>query len=220
LSKKGNGTLKWTATAGPNSSSPMQVSGGTLLCDNESGTPIGNTALSVGAGATLGGRGFIGGTERGNVVIANGSSTKYAVVAPGSIDDESGAHLYGRLTVGSETVANSVALGNWAHLEIGVGPKNSATKRSDVDKLMVYGDLEIGSNCTLDLTANTAALDKIAGGTYTIVEADKITGEFSSVVKPKNSWKVTYVSEEVDNETIVKRIDLTMPTKGLVFTVR
>lgn len=219
LSKKGNGTLKWTATGGPNSSSPVQVSGGTLLCDNESGTPIGNTALSVGAGATLGGRGFIGGTERGNVTVA-GTSTKTATLAPGSVDEETGAHLYGTLTVGSSAVTNAVTLGDYSQLTIGVGPRNSETKLSPADKLMVYGDLEIGSSCTLDLATNSAALDEIKGGTYTIVEADKVVGTFATVLKPNNSWKVVYVSEEVDNETVVKRIDVMVPNKGLTVILR
>ena len=84
---------------------------------------------------------------------------------------------------------------------------------------MVYGNLEIGSNCTLDLTTNSAALDKIAGGTYTIVEADAITGTFATIIKPKNTWKVAYVSATED-ETVVKRIDVTIPTKGLSVIVR
>ena len=78
----------------------------------------------------------------------------------------------------------------------------------------------IGENCTLDLTSNTAALNEIAGGTYTIVEADKIEGTFANVIKPKNSWRVTYVSEEVGEETIVKSIVLEVPAKGLIISVR
>ena len=84
---------------------------------------------------------------------------------------------------------------------------------------MVYGNLEIGSNCTLDLTTNSAALDKIVGGTYTIVEADAITGTFATVTKPKSSWKVTYVSDPED-ETVVKRIDVTVPANGFAIIVR
>ena len=85
---------------------------------------------------------------------------------------------------------------------------------------MVHGDLLIGDNCTLDLTTNSAALDDIKGGTYTIVEADKVVGTFATVLKPNNSWKVVYVSEEVDNETVVKRIDVTVPNKGLTVVLR
>ena len=57
-----------------------------------------------------------------------------------------------------------------------------------------------------------------------IVEADKIEGTFATVLKPKNTWKVEYVSEEVgegeDVETVVKSIVLTIPTKGLKISIR
>ncbi len=57
-----------------------------------------------------------------------------------------------------------------------------------------------------------------------IVEADKITGTFATVLKPKNTWKVEYVSEEVgegeEKETVVKRVILTIPSKGLSIVVR
>ncbi len=85
---------------------------------------------------------------------------------------------------------------------------------------MVHGDLSIGENCTLDLTTNSADLNEIKGGRYTIVEADTITGTFATVLKPKNSWKVEYVSETVGEETVVKSIVLTVPSKGLAFIIR
>ena len=57
-----------------------------------------------------------------------------------------------------------------------------------------------------------------------IVETDKITGTFATVLKPKNTWKVEYVSEEVgegeEKETVVKRVILTIPIKGLSVIVR
>ena len=57
-----------------------------------------------------------------------------------------------------------------------------------------------------------------------IVEADKITGTFATVLKPKTSWKVEYVSETVgegDEATpVVKRIVLTVPEKGLTISIR
>ena len=57
-----------------------------------------------------------------------------------------------------------------------------------------------------------------------IVEADKIEGTFATVLKPKNTWKVEYVSEEVgegeEKETVVKRVLLTIPSKGLSIVVR
>ena len=57
-----------------------------------------------------------------------------------------------------------------------------------------------------------------------IVEADKITGTFAEVLKPKNTWKIEYVSEEVgegeEKETVVKRIVLTVPIKGFSISIR
>ena len=158
------------------------------------------------------------------LVLNDGNETKYATIAPGTIDETTGEHIYGTFTSGRESAHNKLTLGKWSHLEIGVGPKNSETKLSDVDKLKVYGNLVIGSDCTLDLTTNSAELNEIKGGKYTIVEADKIEGTFATVLKPKTSWKVEYVSEEVgegeDVETVVKSIVLTIPTKGLKISIR
>lgn len=219
LSKNGGGTLRMTGTSGGTSSQPFQLNAGTLLCDNASGTPIGNTLLNVKAGATLGGTGFVGGTERGNVVVA-GTTTNPGVLAPGSVDEETGARIHGTFTVGSATQTNLVSMGAWTKLVAGIGSRNSETGLSDFDKLMVHGDLLIGDNCTLDLTTNSADLSEIKGGKYTIVEADSITGTFATVLKPKNSWKVTYVSEEVEGVMVVKKVNLDVPSKGLAVVVR
>ena len=219
LSKNGAGTLRMTGTSGGTSSQPFQLNAGTLLCDNASGTPIGNTLLNVKAGATLGGTGFVGGTERGNVVVA-GTTTNPGVLAPGSVDEKTGARIHGTFTVGSATQTNLVSMGAWTKLVAGIGSRNRETGLSDFDKLMVHGDLSIGENCTLDLTTNSADLSEIKGGKYTIVEADSITGTFATVLKPKNSWKVTYVSETVGEETVVKSILLAIPSKGLAVYVR
>lgn len=220
ISKNGAGTLRMTGTSGGKSSQPFQLNAGTLLCDNASGTPIGNTLLNVNAGATLGGTGFVGGTERGNVEVV-GTEANPATVAPGSINETTGAHVYGTLTVGSETQTNTVSLGAFTRVKIGVGPKDAHTLLSDVDRLTVNGGVTIGENCVLDLSSNTAALDTVSGGTFTILSAtDGITGEFATVIKPKNSWKVTYVSEQVGDENVVKSITLTLPRKGLMISVR
>lgn len=219
IEKRGAGVMKMTATTGASSSSPFRLAGGTLLCDNESGTPIGNTELSVGAGATIGGIGFVGGTERGNVIVA-GTAAKPGVLAPGSIDEETGARIHGTFTIGSTTQTNLVSLGDWTKLAIGIGSKKGMAGKPNFDKLKVNGDLSIGDNCTLDLTANSAELDEIKGGRYTIVEADKIEGAFATVIKPKNSWKVTYVSEEVEGVMAVRQVNLDVPFKGFALIVK
>ena len=209
-----------TGATAAKSSQPFKLNGGTLLCDTASGTPIGNTLLQVNAGTTLGGCGFLGGYENGNVEVV-GTEANPATVAPGSINETTGAHVYGTLTVGSETQTNTVSLGAFTRVKIGVGPKDAHTLLSDVDRLTVNGGVTIGENCVLDLTSNTAALDTVSGGTFTILSAtDGITGEFATVIKPKNSWKVTYVSEQVGDENVVKSITLTLPRKGLMISVR
>ena len=57
-----------------------------------------------------------------------------------------------------------------------------------------------------------------------IVEADKIEGTFATVLKPKTSWKVEYVSETVgegdEATSVVKRIVLTVPEKYLKISIR
>ena len=220
LYKTGAGTLKWIATSGPDSGSPIQINGGTLLCDNASGTPFGNTAVRVNAGATLGGTGFVGGTERGNVVVA-GTAANPGVLAPGSIDEETGARIHGTFTVGSTTQTNLVSLGASTKLVIGAGARDPATRRSGVDKLLVHGALEIGENATLDLVSHSAAdPTTVRGGTYVIAEADQIVGSFATVLKPANGWKVTYETATVEGDEVVTRITLTVPSDGTVLIVR
>ena len=102
--------------------------------------------------------------------------------------------------------------------------RDAETKDSTADKLKVYGNLVIGENCTLDLTTNSAELEDIKGGTFTIVEADAISGEFKTVEKPKPSWKVEYVRETVgegdEATSVVKSIVLTVPIKGFSISIR
>jgi hypothetical protein len=226
LSKNGWGTLRMTGTSGGASSQPFQLNAGTLLCDNASGTPIGNTLLNVKAGATLGGTGSVGGTERGNVVVA-GATDKSGVIAPGTVDEETGAHLYGTLTVGTEAQNNSVDFGNYSQLKIGIGPKNRETRLSDIDSLKVYGNVNVGDDCILDLMSNSANLDEIIGGTYTILSAsDGITGEFAEIIKPRSSWRVTKVNvrqveqEEGEPIEVYDALTVSIPGRGMRVIVR
>ena len=177
IRKNGDGVLKTTAANGPSSSASFQLYGGTLLCDNASGTPIGNTALAVGGGATLGGIGFIGGTERGDVTVA-GASANPAVIAPGSIDETTGAHLFGTLTVGTEAQTNAVVFGNYSKLSVGISGDGTC------DSLRVVGSLDLSGS--LDTLAVTIPADgKVRGGTYVLASATEgITGQFDTVVLP------------------------------------
>lgn len=175
--KSGAGTLRMTGSSGAKSSKPFLLNAGTLLCDNASGTPIGNTALAVGGGATLGGIGFIGGTERGDVTVA-GASANPAVIAPGSIDETTGAHLFGTLTVGTEAQTNAVVFGNYSKLSVGISGDGAC------DSLRVVGSLDLsGSLDTLAVTI--PGNGKVRGGTYVLASATEgITGQFDTVVLP------------------------------------
>lgn len=203
------------------------VRGGTLLVDNATGSGTGNSLVSVEAGAILGGTGRIGGlTETvshwsgnsGNgdntCVKATGTAEKQAFIWPGTVDGEDGSHVVGALTVGVADLHHPVTFGDYSTLRIGVG-------KTDADSLVVNGAVDISSDGTCIELSNVEALETIRGGTFTILSAtDGITGEFASVIKPKNSWKVTYVSEQVGDENVVKSITLTVPRKGLMISVR
>ena len=223
LAKSGTGTMKTTQNWS-GLKSHVKINGGAWYVDNPSEYGLGIQDTTVAAGAKLGGTGFVGMKEDKGfnmIALSNGSESNFATLSPGTIDVDTGAHVYGTFTAGrTDQTKNKLALGNWSHLEIGIGPKNSETKLSDVDRLKVYGKLEIGENCTLDFTTNSADLDTVRGGVYTIVEADKIEGTFASVLKPKDSWKVIYVTEGEGEDAVVKRIDVAIPGKGLKVYVR
>ena len=225
--KAGNGIVKSTVNFN-NLKSHFQINAGTWLVDNPSEYGLGIQETTVAAGAKLGGTGYVGMKDDKGVnmiALSNGSESNFATLSPGTIDVDTGAHVYGTFTAGrTGQTKNNLALGNWSHLEIGVSARDAETKDSTADKLKVYGNLVIGENCTLDLTTNSAELEDIKGGTFTIVEADAISGEFKTVEKPKPSWKVEYVRETVgegDEATpVVKRIVLTVPIKGFSISIR
>jgi len=204
IRKNGDGVLKTTAANGPSSSAPFQLYAGTLLCDNASGTPIGNTELSVGSGTTLGGTGFIGGTERGNVTVA-GSASNPATIAPGSIDEETGAHLFGTLTVGTESQTNNVVFGANSKLFVRIGEFGKA------DSLAVVGTLDLsGDSDALELVLD-GRRDRIRGGRYVLASATEgVVGVPETVVAPLR------VKISVESNRIVADV----PGPGTVIVVR
>jgi hypothetical protein len=122
--------------------------------------------------------------------------------------------MVGALTVGVEELHHPVTFGDYSTLHIGVGEKAA-------DALVVNGAVDISATGTRLELAAVGELAKIRGGQFTILSAtDGITGEFTTIIKPKNSWKVTYVSETVGEETVVKSILLAIPSKGLAVIVR
>lgn len=231
--KMGNGVLRLTGanTYGGGGSlgegeGTTIIRSGTLLVDNETGSGTGNSLVTVEAGTVLGGTGRIGGltetvthwsgqsgTGENTCVTAKGTAEAQAVIAPGTIDDETGAHVIGTLTVGVEELHHPVTFGEYSSLAISAG-------REGADALVVHGTVDIAETGTQLVVAAVGDQDKVRSGTFTILEADEITGEFATVSKPGAGWRVSYESEEVDGQSVTKRVILTVPGAGTVMVFR
>ena len=204
-----------------NGEGTTQLREGTLLVDNDStvyGSGTGNSLVRVNGGTVLGGTGRIGGlTEEvktwsgtGNGsntrVTVKGSATAQAVVWPGTINAETGAHVNGTLTVGIDeilpgeevlrTLHHPVTFGDYSTLKIGFG-----AGKNQCDALVVNGAVDISATGTkIELVASDAS-GKVRGGTYTILSAtDGITGDFAQVDAQSKGWKVNKVMGKVTTE--------------------
>lgn len=224
LEKNGAGTLRLLGTTGPNTTSAIKLNAGRVLCDNTSGTPLGNAPVRVYGEAELGGCGFIGGTARGNVTVA-GASGRLAVLAPGSVDSETGERIIGTFTVGTEAVTNSVTLG--AASKLSIHGTNATNKKgvfeTTFDRLMVYGSLSLDADSVLEVVSETENVEAFRGGVYEIVRATEgITGDFASVSVPEGSkWRINKVTETTSGseEPIATSITLTI-LKGFLLILR
>ena len=167
------------------------ISGGTVLADNGSGSATGKSAVKVNAGATLGGTGFIGGVagySRAHLT-ASGSSGTPAVIAPGTIDSVTGAHVLGTLSVGSTAQTNNVTFGANSRLVVSIG------KDEAVDQLVVQGMVDLSSTSdSLALTVDPEA----KAGVYTLASATGgISGTFDTAEIPEGTW-LTYSATTVE----------------------
>ena len=200
--KRGLGVMRLTGTGSPFNEKNVYVNAGTLLVDNASGAGTGKATARVAAGATLSGTGFIGGvaTYSNANVIATGASGNLAVIAPGTIDPTSGAHIYGTLHVGSATQTNNVTFGNYSQFRVAIG------KNRQADQLDVYGSVDLSSlTDNLMLTVDPDA----KGGIYTLISATEgITGTFNTLAvdfpKPGQlSYTATTVDYNIVNSTVI-----------------
>jgi autotransporter-associated beta strand protein len=182
ITKAGPGVMQFAPPAGGNSWNfhTFYVNGGTLLLDNPSGSGSGKSRLSVGAGGTLGGVGFIGGGDSNYTnanVFLSGTNGNYAVLAPGTINAANNEHLIGTLSVGSAAQTNNVSLGNYSRLALTFAADGSH------DQLAINGTLNLklanGANATNNLTLTGA--DSLKGGSYLLVGATNgIVGQFKT----------------------------------------
>lgn len=186
--KYGAGTLRLSSgasTFGGRSPSmgQLRIYEGTVLCDNESGNATGLSTVRVYPGATLGGTGFLccptatptysgeAANMTNAVLYATGSSTAPAVIAPGSVDEETGTPVYGTLSIGGSGFNSSVSLGAYSTLRIATGADDAC------DALAVTGTLDLAAADTrLEVTVSPDT----DGGVYTIVSATEgIHGSFA-----------------------------------------
>lgn len=219
LTKSGAGTLKTTANWSSLKDN-CSISAGAWYVDNTGEYGMGIQTTTVAAGATLGGTGHIGMKDVKNyatLTLKDGTEEKYATLAPGTIDNETGAHVYGTFTVAYTNRQNDVSLGKFSHVVVGVSARDKATNASTNDLLKVHGTVTVGADCTLDLAANSPEdTSLVKGGTYTVLEAESIVGDFANVVVPKRSWKVRKVLED----GVVTALTVTIPDNGFTVMVR
>lgn len=174
LTKSGAGVAQLSA-ANTLAYGTLKVTGGTLLVDNTTGSGSGRSAVSVSAGATLGGTGIIGGVSgysTANVTLA-GSSSSRASLAPGTLNEDNGFAILGTLTVGSTAQTNNVSFGSYSRLALHLASDGSH------DQLTVHGAVDLSGTTDmieLELAAN------IPPSTYTLISSDAgITGVFDTV---------------------------------------
>ena len=193
FTKFGTGTLRtladWTGM-----SLGVEIAAGRVLVDNPTADGLGNQAIQVDAGATLGGIGFIGGTtasySTSSAVTVAGQGNNEGSIAPGTVDD-SGNHVIGTLTVGSPSKEGSVSFANYTKLTVHVGANGAA------DLLQVYGPVSVaqGAGTRLEIVCDDPSL---AGGRVVVLRATGgITGTFHGVAAPGPNWKVVYTENEV-----------------------
>ena len=214
LTKAGAGVMSITGT-GNSYSGGTALSAGTLLVNNTVnsgsgfGSGIGLGTITVAAGATLGGSGFIGGISasytNANVVLSNGASTNsMATIWPGTVNATNGdQHVIGTLSVGSDAQTNNVTFGSYGRLMIAFDAAGNH------DMLVVKGSLNLTS--TTDRIEFSIPPGGINGGAYTVATADVINGVFNATNGvPNSKYRV---------ETTATTIQLVVPPTGTRFII-
>ena len=194
FTKFGSGTMRttkdWTGM-----SLAVQINGGRILVDNPSADGLGNQAVRVDAGATLGGTGFIGGTtasyETSSAVTVEGEGNNEGEIAPGTVDAD-GKHVLGTLTVGSQAKSGSVDFGDYTKFTVNIGADGTS------DLLMVYGTATIANGAGTKLVIVCDDPSPVDISPRVVLRATGgLTGTFHSVTTPAAGWKVVYTSKEI-----------------------
>jgi autotransporter-associated beta strand protein len=184
LTKVGAGTL--TLTGSNLHSGGTTVSVGTLLANNATGSATGTGAVTVAAGATLGGTGF--------VVPNTGSVTTNTVSIAGVVSPGSPSSAVGTLTLGSAANnATATVTGSYQFNLTGLGAANPAspggsTATAVQDLLAVNGTLTL-TGSTVNISAASSGFTGSSGYSWQLATATAgvtgtpalgtITGDFA-----------------------------------------
>ena len=138
----------------------LVIGAGTWLWD---GNGVGAGLVSISAGATLGGIGTmpVNKTSGFVCVYVNGNDGNPGWIAPGSVDDTDGSHVYGTLNLGSSR--GDLSLLAHGAVKVRIGVVDGVTK---CDSLVVNGYTHFSSDNKLVVEADRYA--QLAVGTYTI----------------------------------------------------
>ena len=194
FTKFGSGTMRttkdWTGM-----SLAVEINGGRVLVDNPSADGLGNQAVRVDAGATLGGIGFIGGTtasyETSSAVTVEGEGNNEGEIAPGTVDAD-GNHVIGTLTVGSQAKNGSVDFSDYTKFTVNIGPDGTS------DLLLVNGTATIANGAGTKLVIVCDDPSSVDIRPRVVLRATGgLTGSFHSVTAPAAGWKVVYTANEI-----------------------
>ncbi|MCL1910153.1 MAG: hypothetical protein FWG05_04365, partial [Kiritimatiellaeota bacterium] len=192
--KNGNGILQRTGVVDMTRLG-FYIDEGTVLFDNPDGTSgNGDTPVYVRYGATVGGCGFLGGTERGDILLTDSNADAQSSIEPGTKSEFTGEHIIGTLTVGTVLTNNVVTLGDYSGFRASIGENLTN------DLLNVFGEITISeTGTTLEITVAPEA----KAGAYIIASATtEIVGKFAEVLvdgetTPRLSRRVSYTGNEV-----------------------
>ena len=194
--KDGAGTMQVT-TGNTINFSKFDISAGVFLADNATGSGLGANPVNILAGATLGGIGFMGGVStytKANISVT-GSSGNPAIIAPGTINSTTGAHVIGTLTVGNLAVqTNNVTFGAYSKLKVNIDAAGNT------DKLVVNGTLSLAT-ATDTLEMNVADVNSLKAGTYTLATFQQLAASgqtFDTVIGKPATGFIVYTATSLD----------------------
>ena len=150
---------------------------------------------------------------------ANAPAGSLCTIAPGSINGETGDHVFGTMTIGAEDFSRAVKFNTNGRLLCHIGENRAS------DKLMVYGTVKVTGEGNQIEVVVPEDLKRARTGKYTLLEARDgiVDAEGNAVAEPFAftcaNKKVTFGVEKNAEGKIVK-IYANVPPQGLAVIVR